>query len=157
MKKLIASICTLALILAMSVTAAAEIDLSGMSWQELIDLRAAVTMEQMSRDEWQEVEVPQGVWKVGEDIPAGKWTIKCTVGSRTGISWGDKLDESGADISWDGHVYEFEGVYNPNSKYYSAGDRTELELELKDGWYVIIESSSATFTPFTGKPSLGFK
>ena len=156
MKKLIASICALALILAMSVTAAAEIDLSGMSWQELIDLRADIMKEQMIRDEWQEVEVPQGLWKVGEDIPAGKWTIRCTVGRCTSIHVGSKLTQGRNTVD----IYESKDRTIAYIYADIPGKESEMhicDIELLDGQYIFIDDCSATFTPFTGKPALGFK
>lgn len=156
MKKIIAAVSALALAATMTVTAAAELDLSGYSWDDLIALRAQITHEQMSRDEWQEVEVPQGLWKVGEDIPAGKWTIRCTVGRVTHILVGDKLEYNGTAVdlyeSKDG-AYAFIYADIPGKE----GEMHAFDIELKDGQYVQIEDFSATFTPFTGKPDLGFK
>lgn len=155
MKKLIASVCALVLTLAMAVPAAAlDIDLSGLSWQELIDLRAAIMKEQLSRDEWQEVEVPQGLWKVGEDIPAGKWTIRCTMGRSTHIYVGDKLEKNNTAVDLTGSTA---GVWKFVYRETEAGEMHEFSIDLIEGTYVQIDHCSATFSPFTGKPSLGFK
>jgi len=145
MKKIISIVIAAVLILAVPVCASAEIDLSGLSWQELIDLRAAIMREQMSRDEWQEVVVPKGVYIVGEDIPAGKWTIRPAEGL-TDVSFGEKLRENGLDIAWS-------GVWGSES---ASGDDS-FTLDLKDGFYVVVSFGKAIFAPFTGKPALGFK
>ena len=58
------------------VIALAEVDLSTMSVDELIALNKAVVMELMSRKDFKEVTVPAGEYKVGEDIPAGIYTVK---------------------------------------------------------------------------------
>lgn len=73
-KKFLSVILTLCLLL--PVIALAEIDLSAMSVDELIALNKAVVMELMSRKDFKEVAVPAGEYKVGEDIPAGAYTVK---------------------------------------------------------------------------------
>lgn len=158
MKKLSVIVLILALALLLAVPAAATgIDLSALSWDELIALKAEIGKEQMSRDEWQEVEVPQGVWVVGEDIPAGKWTVRCTTGRATMVSWGEKLTENGEDIESWGYLSGWGTAYNPDARSYDDGDPTEYTFEAQNGHYIVIEYSSATFSPYTGKPDLGFK
>ena len=45
-----------------------------------------------------------------------------------------------------------------NNKYYSeAYDLTEVSWDLKDGHYIVVDDGIAVFTPYSGKPSLGFK
>lgn len=147
----------LAAVLLLAVPASASgYDLESMSWQELLDLKAAITLEQMSRDEWQEVEIPEGVYAVGEDIPAGKWTIRCKTGRFSRIEWGEFLDESKQGISFRG-VIASDSVYNPSSPRYKEDERTEYTIEVKDGYYIVIEYGPATFQPYTGAPDLGFK
>ena len=69
------------------------------------------------------------------------------------------LDMTGKDV--DAINTEFlysEFVCSPNSWAFDASsDRTELDFELRIGNYVIIDSGSVIFSPYTGKPSLGFK
>lgn len=147
----------LAAVLLLAVPASASgYDLKAMSWQELLDLKAAITLELLSRDEWQEVEVPEGVYTVGEDIPAGKWTIRCKTGRFSRIEWGEFLDESGQGISFSG-VIASNSVYNPSSPRYKEDERTEYTIEVKDGYHIVIEYGPATFQPYTGAPDLGFK
>ena len=50
-------------------------DLSGLSFDELVLLRDQLNLAIWNSKEWQEVKVPIGVWKIGDDIPVGKWTI----------------------------------------------------------------------------------
>lgn len=156
MKKLRMIAMTLVLALLLAAPAAATgIDLSALSWDELIALKAEIGKEQMSRDEWQEVEVPQGVWVVGEDIPAGKWTVRCTSGTYCRLAWGDTLDASGHDISYDSSERDTAWIYNPAKAH--ADDTKEYTFDAKDGMYVCIESAPAVFSPYAGKPDLGFK
>ena len=139
------------------VASAEAIELSGMSFDELVALKEQIDLAIWNSQEWQEVEVPQGVWVVGQDIPAGKWTIKAADGLKATVYWGDMLDESGTDISWDGRIYESEYLKSVNYRYYEKGESTEVTWELKDGHYFIVNSGIALFSPYSGKPSLGFK
>lgn len=74
MKKLLSVILIAALIL--PAIALADIDLSGMSYADLLALRSQVDRELVTRKEWKEVTVPAGEWTVGEDIPEGSYSIK---------------------------------------------------------------------------------
>lgn len=50
-------------------------DLSGLSFDDLLKLRQEITSEIISRPEWREVTVPEGEYIIGEDIPAGSYSI----------------------------------------------------------------------------------
>lgn len=103
------------------------------------------------------MKVPQGVWVVGEDIPAGKWTIKPQDEHSVFVYWGDKLNEAGTNVAYS-TIYEYEVLTSKNNKYYSeAYDLTEVSWDLKDGHYIVVDDGIAVFTPYSGKPSLGFK
>ena len=54
---------------------AADIDLSGMSTDELISLRTAIVQELIDRGDLQTAAVPAGEYTVGTDIPVGSYTI----------------------------------------------------------------------------------
>lgn len=133
---------------------AENIDLSGMTLNELIALKDQINLAIWNSNEWQEVTVPQGEWVVGEDIPAGTWTVKCADINQTNYMMKecDLTITSDEDTNW---VI----VYNPNHQDYAAGEVTEVKLDLKEGMTVIINISyaPAVFTPYAGKPSLGFK
>ena len=140
--------------------ASADVDLSGMSYDELVALKDQINMAIWESEEWQEVTVPQGVWVVGEDIPAGKWTIRCVDDAfRTEINWGDTLSEDGTSVSRNKRGEIFVYISNPEHKWYKAGDMTEYNVTLQAGDYVEVanDESAAVFTPYAGKPSLGFK
>lgn len=158
MKKILAMV--LALCLLAPCAFAQEIDLSGMSLAELTELRQRVQLAMFETDEWQEVMVPQGVWKVGEDIPEGTWTVKCSAGQYyIIISWGERLKENGEDIDGSGRTRNsiVNYVHNPEKNLYKIGDPTEYTFTVKNGDYISIEIGAAIFTPFHGKPDLGFK
>lgn len=136
----------------------AEISLEGLTYAELVALKDRINLAIWKSDEWQEITVPQGVWKVGEDIPAGIWTVKCAESWLYAfVCWGEYLTENGERISGKGRN-SYRGVYNPNHKYYSEGDGAiEYTFEVYAGEYIVIIDGSVVFTPYAGKPSLGFK
>ena len=102
--------------------------------------------------------VPMGVWVVGEDIPVGHWTIKTNASYATVLIC-DALDATGkgADI-WNSDIYKMESIASPNGLFFDPiSDRTEIDFNLKKGMYVIIDGGNVIFSPYAGKPSLGFK
>ena len=163
MKRILAFLVALLLIVPSAfadplVTTAGSIDLSGLSYNELVALKDRINLAIWESDEWQEVTVPQGVWEVGVDIPEGHWTIK-TEASSCYITITDALDASGKDDDiWNGDLYYAESIKSSKNMFFDAeNDRTEIDVELLKGMYVIIDYGSAIFTPYAGKPSLGFK
>ena len=139
--------------------ASAEIDLSGMTYDELVALKDQINLAMWQCEEWEEVTVPQGIWQVGVDIPAGHWTVKCAPGWRnTQVDWGQSLSSSGSSIAWSGRYSTYNSIYNPDHKYYEIGDGiTEYDFEVRNGDYIIIDDGSCVFTPYSGKQALGFK
>lgn len=156
MKKLL----TIILILALAVPAAAFADLpdiSNLSYDELVQLKDSINLAMWNSQEWQEVTVPQGLWIVGKDIPAGTWTVKCAIEGMASIVFGDTLNETGTNVKYS-QYYHSEIVVSPDYKHFEKGkDITEYTFTVKDGDYIQIDNASVIFTPNTGKPSLGFK
>lgn len=134
-------------LLVVSSAAAEDIDLSGLSFDQLVQLQTRITMELMQRDEWQEVTVPAGIYLVGRDIPAGKWNIKSSDPKYSFMmTWSKTL---GADKN----SLERDDVYN----YHAVHNGDAYALELTDGFYLMIDGAvPVIFSPFTGH-SLGFK
>ena len=154
MRKVITICITLALVLSLAPAAFADVDLSGMTFDELVALRDQIDLAIWNSQEWQEVEVPQGVWRVGEDIPAGKWTIRAVSGGNAYVKVGNELKDGGTDVK---SKYTLD-IYAPDHRYYTEGkNMTEGTAELEAGQYVSINYANAVFTPYAGKPSLGFK
>lgn len=158
MKKLI---CVLIAVCMIPVFAAAEdIDLSGLSFDQLVALKERINLALFESDEWQEVTVPQGVWIVGKDIPAGKWTINA-VQDETGITYiqyGSKLDENKNEIA-SRYMRDYFWVRSKIYKNLRTNDVTEYVVDLQDGDYVIVSPSygPAVFSPYTDEPSFVFK
>ena len=151
-------VCFVCLILVIPSIAFAEIDLSGLNYDELVALKDKINIAIWNSVEWQEVTVPQGVYTVGEDIPAGHWTIRAENQKKVYVMWSDTLDDGGKDISFSGKIGEYARLYSGNHKDYESGsDKTEVDYDIKDGQFIIVEEGNAVFSPYSGKPSLGFK
>lgn len=159
MKKTFAFVLILALLLPLSSLASdsADIDLSGLSFDELIALRDRLNLAIWNSQEWQEVTVPIGAWKIGEDIPVGKWTIRMADDATS--SWGsfvycDRLDATGSVASSDGKVWQW---YQLNPKDSSDNELpVSVDLDCHEKMFIVIERSPLVFTPYAGKPDLGF-
>ncbi len=160
MKRLLSLLFFFSVLFCATFVAAESIDLSGLSYDELVDLKKQINLAIWNSREWQEVTVPQGVWEVGKDIPAGHWTISAAPGiSRASVYIGNALKESGLYIdSWESSFYVSESLTSSSSTDYDAfQDKEFFSIELFDGLFVCIDDSSVIFTPFAGKPDLGFK
>lgn len=155
MKKIISLVLVLLLFPALAM---AEINLSRMTYDELVALKDQINLAIWNSQEWQEVEVPQGVWLVGQDIPAGHWTLK-TNATWASINIGTKLSTDGKGIdTWNSQFFYGDQVCSPDGMYFNPdSDKTEIDFDLKEGTYVIIEYGNVIFSPYAGKPSLGFK
>ena len=154
MKKALSLVICAALILSLAIVAYADFDLSGMSYDELVALKDQINLAIWNSAEWQEVEVPQGVWEVGADIPAGKWEIKALPGGDTYIVYGNEVKNGGTDVS----ARAYQDIVDPEYRNYKEGkDVTSWVIELENGNYVQIKFGNAVFMPYNGKPDLGFK
>ena len=154
MKKIITIIM---IIICMTSFAAAEsIDLSGLSFDQLIALKDRINMAIWKCQEWQEVVVPQGLYVVGEDIPEGTWTILAAVDHFTVVSFGDKLEANGIDIAYSDRYGSGQVWSGKERNFHEGSDLTSFTFTAKRGDYIQIDYASALFTPYAGKPDLGF-
>lgn len=120
MKRIVALLLVLVLFVPVAFS---EISLDGLSFSELVALKERIELAIWKSEEWQEVTVPAGVWKVAEDIPAGQWTVKCASGWRsTWVKWGQYLKDNGEEIAAKGTYGDKRYIYNPNHKYYEIDD-----------------------------------
>lgn len=150
MKKFVGLVLALILICSFAV---AEVDLTGMTFDELIELRQKVDAAIFASDGWQEVSVPAGIYKIGEDIPAGKWVVTPAKGSTAFIDLGKSIDDNGMEIADD--FYD-ETITSESDSYAAYNNVREVTLDLQDGTYIEIDNSNVIFTPFKGH-NLGFK
>ena len=133
------------------------VDPSSLNAGELLALRDAITAEQQTRDEWQRVEVPKGVYQIGADIPAAYWTVGALDGATAYIYWCDVLDASGTGMSWDGDVHEHAYLRSKTFKYADPGDPDHVAWDMQDGQYFIVDDGIAVFTPYAGKDFAEFE
>ena len=141
----------------------ADVDLSGMSYDELVALKNKINLAMWQSEEWQEVTVPQGDWIVGEDIPEGTWEVKCADVDRRSVFM-EYSDIKYGNLRPDGHIDYFSTggaveVYNPNHEDYRQGFITSAIIERQAGMVVRIDNyyAPAVFRTYNGKPDLGFK
>lgn len=160
MKKFLAVVFIVCFIGMAGAVVAAEIDLSGMSFEELVALRGQVDLALWATEEWQEVDVPEGVYEVGVDIPAGHWTITAGEATWPYVYWGTELDEIGRGIKdYDATLFYKLLMHPDHSAFKDYGKEYPplVDLKLTENTYVVIEDGFVVFSPFTGKPALGFK
>lgn len=153
MRKLI----TLLLIAALLLPALALADLpdiSGLSYDELVQLKDQINLAMWNSEKWQEVTVPAGVWKVGEDIPAGHWAIRIVGHGITSVWYCEQVDELGDPVCY-GAKYKHKTVTSEDFKGFNETYSHVVDFDAHDGWYFLFDKD-VVFTPYTGKPDLGF-
>lgn len=134
----------------------ADIDLSSMSFDQLADLRNQILHEMMTRDDWQQVLVPVGTYKVGEHIPAGHWTISALPQDTTIIYIGQALEDDGKEVEYGSKGYYKITLTDDEYMFYRVGEAQQTDLVLTPGTYVEVKISGCLFTPYTGTNGLGF-
>lgn len=141
------SVFIVCLMLLIPAFAFAEVDLSGMSYDDLVSLSKQVGMAIMQSDEFDSVTVPKGIWEVGVDIPEGTWIIT-PANQMCMIVYGKTIDESGNDMSQYDSGNSGADLYNTNDSW---------RFTAKSGNYVCVKIGPAVFTSDTGSTGLGFK
>lgn len=122
-----------ALFLFVTCAFAEGIDLESMTTDELVALRDAVNAELVKRNfAEKEVIVPAGTYIIGEDIPAGCYTL-CSTDDLV------RIDITGEKGVYAGHVL---------TKGEIVGKQP-----LEEGWTIKISYGSVVFAPYAG---LGF-
>ena len=125
MKKLLALVL---IIVCLTATATAETNLSKMTYETLLNLQRQLVIEIMSREEWKEVKVPSGHWRIGDDIPAGTYCIKAAIHSCYLRIWGKDYEDRDSNGGLIFHqVVEAENDIG--------------KIELKKGWLLDIDDA----------------
>ena len=157
MKEVLCLLLILALLLP-AFAVAEGVDLSALSFDQLVQLRDQIARELTTRPEWKEVTVPQGVWEVGVDIPEGHWVITAAPGCDTFLKISSLLDETGTRVKITiDSLYIAERLTSKSNRLFDdTKNKDSFDVILKSGWFVLVDDGSVVFTPFTGKPSLGF-
>lgn len=131
MKKILCAVLTMMMFFSF---AFAEIDLKSMSTEDLQALYTKVVMELLSRTDTS-VELTQGIWVVGRDIPSGRYNLKAD----NVIVSVYKSEDSAIDE-----------VYSEMRSYYTLssliGSNEVGNLTLREGEAVSIEIGNVKFT-----------
>lgn len=151
MKRLITIFLILALIL--PTPSVAESVFADYSVEQLYVILSALRNELLSRSQWEEVTVPPGNYVVGEDIPAGHWTIRYTKGEYCLIEYFKNANETGIEPEDILYNYNSWGIGDPENDLASIYDKTEIDLQLINGYHLNVGLGSAVFVPFTGRKS----
>lgn len=71
------------------------------------------------------------------------------------VKYCDLLNEAGTDAGNQFYckIYAYETIGAPDNDNYPQ----MINLDVKAGTYIIVQKGSVLFTPYQGKPSLGFK
>lgn len=144
MRKMISLFLIAITALTVTFASAESIDLSSLTYDELIALSTKITMEIMSRPDFKTVKVPPGAYEVGKDIPAGKWTITATEGACE-VYWGKSLDEYGVSVSFSDRIATID----------DWGSQSTASWDLVEGTFIVINRNAVTFSTYT-PVSLGF-
>ena len=130
--------------------------LSDLSYEELIDLKNRINLALWESDEWEEITVPQGLWEVGKDIPAGTWDIACATNEYADVYYGDEIAEDGVSLR-ETERYCHREVVSPGYTDYEEGKSLyRLTVTVENGDYIVIGQSDVIFTPTEGNPDFEF-
>lgn len=149
--------CILFALALLPVAALADLpDLSGLSFDELVTLRGQLNLAIWNSSSWQEVSVPPGVWEIGVDIPAGHWSVRPAEGCGPDyIVYASASKDNGHDVDLSGdHIMEC--LCDPSARFYSAEYMTTADFVMESGHFVRL-NCTMIFSPYTGKPDLGFR
>lgn len=133
-------------------------DLSALSFDELFQLRGQALLAMWNSDQWQEVRVPAGVYEIDVDIPEGYWTLVPNSGDSVSYVYCDQLDETRSTFAHDCEIWQsywVNAARTLNNEWKDKSSLHELSLDMKAGRFIIIPCETI-FTPYAGKPDLGF-
>ena len=151
MKKLFALL--LAVILLLPAVALAEDDneFMGLTYIQLMGKLGKVQRALWACEEWSSVDVYAGVYKIGEDIPAGHWTITPAADNDFySIGYGSRLNISETGLDSDS-IIEWMNI----SSDYSDARSHRLDIVLQEGYFLELGHKS-TFRPYSGKTTPNF-
>ena len=130
-------------------------DISGLSYDELLQLREQIEIAIMNFIEQQEIFLPVGLWTVGVDFPAGTWLVTPLDNQYFNLWYGDVLNESGTDA---GYGWDWVNGYNQTMSTKKKKDGSwknpdmphSVIITMKEGWY-LKNSGAVVLTPATPK------
>lgn len=104
-------------------------DWSEYSFNELVEIRKNINLAIMESDETKAFIVSEGLYKFGEDIPAGLFAIEAAESGYNSFGYSDKLGKGGYNISFSGGTHAYFNTYT--------------EMNYTDDMYLIVESGNA--------------
>jgi len=115
-------------------------DISLLTLEELLVLRDNVNAAIMNSSDYQEIELPVGLWTVGIDFPAGTWLVTPLDDQYLNLWYGDVLNESGTDAGygWDGingYTHSFSTKKKKDGSWKDPDYPHFITLTMKEGWY----------------------
>lgn len=135
--------------------AAADLpDISGLTFDELVELREQLNLAIWQSADWQEVTVPAGTWTIGEDIPAGHWTLTPMDNRICYVVHASALDDTGKKAKRSDTIFSCTLISSTHAQ--KNDGLNQIDLDLTDGTFLILDAA-VTVTPYAGKPDLGFK
>lgn len=144
----------------MSVLAeASEIDLSGMTLDELRALKERITMAMWETEEWLQATLRPGVYEIGVDIPAAHWDLTAVKGDYAHVIWCRALNRTGkgCDDSDKMHGQTIMDKNYKNFDTYMGIYPNQIDLELIDGTFLIVEQGPVILTPYAGNDLIEFE
>lgn len=138
----------IALINLFSGNSSPEMNIDEMSFSDLITLREEVNSALWGSEELKSVTVPVGVYKIGNEIPVGKWVIRPVEGSTAMIIIGTKTKNNGMEIE---PPYWHEQITSPSDSYSKYNKTSEVVVTLESG-YISIGQSPVYFEPYLDEP-----
>lgn len=114
--------------------ALADIDLSGMDYDDLIALKQQVDLLIMQSDHYKEITLTIGLWKVGQDIPAGTYILSPS-SDYSSVVYGSTVEDTENSMN----AFDLGNV----GEFLDSGDTWRLTLS--EGKYVYISHGPVTF------------
>ena len=146
-------LCLVLVLLLLPIVSLADVDLSPYTTEQLYALREIISYEILSRGEYKDVELPQGYYVVGQDIPEGHWSITAAPGSYCLIEYFQNADASGHRPADTFNDYFYVGLRGDGADAPSTVENTFIDLDLKYGYHFVVNYGSCVFNPFVGRPS----
>lgn len=154
MRKAVIGILLLVVVICSSTYAAptVDVDLTSLSFDELLAFRDQIMDEIIARDEWDNVLIPAGAYEIGVDIPKGTWTITAEPYSDPYVNIGNGINDTLTDFA-DGCIEwaHLTGVYN---SHYDSSDRESVTWNFSEGQYFI--SDGPTIWTKAVRPAFSF-
>ena len=131
--------------------------IDGLDYAQLIELKDAINLAIWSSYDWDRVLVPFGIYKVGEDIPAGDWLIEPPEGSYVDIGYGNELNARQMNMKLSYSAWST-SLKSATYRRYKEGDTTQTEVTAAEGCFICVSDGIYSwFKPSREKSSLGFK